>query len=69
MDKSKMAKAGTTIDYDINKGGHNHDQMSRPVEQACGEWCCCDKCRDSGNKSLDDTLNPPEPDKYGPICC
>jgi hypothetical protein len=69
MDKSKMAKEGTVIHYDGRKGGLGHDQMSRRVEQACSEWCCCDKCCNDGKKSLDDTLNPPEPDKNGLICC
>jgi len=69
MDKSKMATPGTKIDYDLNKGGHSHEQMSRRVEQPCGSWCCCDKCCKDGKKSLDDTLDPPEPDEYGPVCC
>ena len=67
MDKSKMAEPGTVINYDGRKGGV--DQMSRRVEQACSEWCCCDKCCNDGNKSLDDALYPPEPDDMGPICC
>jgi hypothetical protein len=69
MDKSKMATPGTKIDYDDRKGGRRHEQMSREVEQPCGSYCCCDKCCEGSKKSLDDTLNPPEPDKYGPVCC
>jgi hypothetical protein len=70
MDKSKMAKQGTVIHYNPNKGGIGHDQMSRRVEQTCYEWCCCDKCRDAkNNKSLDDTLNPPPEDDGCQPCC
>jgi hypothetical protein len=69
MDKSKMAKQGTVINYDDRKGGHHYDGMSRPIETPCGEWCCCDKCCKDGKKSLDDTLNPPEVDKNDLCCC
>ena len=67
MDKSKMAKDGTVIHYDGRKGGV--DQMSRRVEQSHGEWCCCDECCKSGNKSLDDTLDPPDTAYDGTVCC
>lgn len=67
MDKSKMAEPGTTISYNPNKG--RNDGMSRDIKTACHDWCCCEHCQGDGNKSLDDTLNPPEPDKYGPVCC
>ena len=67
MDKSKMAKAGVTIKYDPFKGGCCHDQMSRPVKQRCGDWCCCEDCK--CEKSLDDTLNPPDEDDGIQVCC
>ena len=66
MDKSKMAQEGTVIHYDGRKG--RNDQMSRRVEQACGEWCCCEKCCNDGNKSLDETLDPPDEGSDGPVC-
>jgi hypothetical protein len=71
MDKSKMAKPGTTINYDGRKGGVCHEQMSRKVDEGCSsEYCYCDKCRDGkADKSLDDTLNPPPEDDDSPVCC
>ena len=65
MDNSKMAKAGTTIKYDLNKERYGMDQMSRRVKQRCGEYCCCEDC--DCEKSLEDVLDPPEED--GKICC
>jgi hypothetical protein len=64
MDKSKMAKEGTVIHYDCRKGPNGN--LSRPLETPCGEWCCCDKCCNEGNKSLDDTLDQSKSDD---ICC
>ena len=66
MDKSKMAEP-KTITYDPFKGGERHDQMSRPVKQRCNEWCCCDDC--TCEKSLDDTLDPPDGEGGPSICC
>jgi hypothetical protein len=72
MDKSKMAKAGTKIKYDLYKENWGQDGMSREVHQrsqfggCCCDCDCGDKCK--CEKSLDDTLNPPKPDKYGPVC-
>jgi len=62
MDKSKLAEPGTVIHYDGRKG--RNDNLSRPLETPCGDWCCCDKCCNDGEKSLDKALNPSDGDEY-----
>lgn len=65
MDKSKMAQEGTVIHYDGRKG--RNDQLSSPIKETCNEWCCCEDC--TCEKSLDDTLNPPDKNVGSPVCC
>jgi hypothetical protein len=56
VDNSKMAKAGTKIDYDINKHDYGQEQMSRSVKQACHGNCYDDSC--NCKDGLDDILAP-----------
>jgi hypothetical protein len=68
VDNSKMAKAGTKIDYDPFKEDYGQDQMSRPVKQRCHNHCWDEEC--NCEKGLDDVLNPPnENDGCCPVCC
>jgi hypothetical protein len=67
VDKSKMAKAGTKIDYDINKGEYGQEQMSRRVKQACCGHCYDDSC--NCKEGLDDILAPPPVDPCDAVCC
>jgi hypothetical protein len=64
VDNSKMAKAGTTIKFDLFKEDYGQDQMSRRVKQHCGNHCYHEDC--NCEESLDDVLNPQKKDSG---CC
>jgi hypothetical protein len=63
VDKSKMAKAGTKIEFDLFKEDYGQDQMSRPVKQRCLNHCYDEGC--DCKEGLDDVLNPSKDD----CCC
>jgi len=68
MDNSIMAKAGTKIDYDINKQDYGQDQMSRRVKQSCYGSCYDDSC--NCKEGLDEALAPtPKNDPCEVACC
>jgi len=67
VDESKMAKANTTINYDMFKGDHGLPKASHEVKARCSEWCCCDEC--TCEPSFDEALHPPKDDGLINVPC
>lgn len=68
MDKSKMAKADTTVNYSMFKGDHGRNKLSHGLKGQChcqGECWCGESCE----STTVDPLGKEDCDCQGLCCC